>query len=126
MMQTFRETFDDSKQFYLPDGRPFEEVPIKEQAIHHDDSILYCLIVQVITQAVQDWQKLNKGGRKDYAYADGGIIWRNEVLRFFNGSFCCNILELIMPELTQQEALMNMNSMDFNRRQIGVSRRGLL
>lgn len=126
MMKRSVDTFDDSKQFYLPDGRPFAEVPIREQAIHHDDSIVYCLVEQVMTKAVQDWQKLNKGRRKNYVHADGELIWRNEVLKFFNGSFCCNILELLMPELTQQEALMNMNSMDFNRRQIGVSRRGLL
>ena len=125
-MPRFRETFDDKKQFFLPDGRPFEAVPIREQAIHHDDSILYCLIVQVITQAAQDWQKLNKGRKKDYAYADGETVWRYEVLDFFNGSFCGDILGLLMPELTQQEALMNMNAMDFNRRQLGVSHRGLM
>ena len=121
-----RHTFDDDKQFLLPDGRPFEDVPMRECAIHYDDNILCGLAAQVITQEVQDWQKLNKGGKKDYAHCDGGNVWRYEILNFFNGTFCGAILELFVPELTQEEALMNMNMMDFNRRQIGTSHRGLL
>ena len=113
-------TFDDEKQFFLPDGRPLEEVPIREQAIHHDNKILSGLVIHLMVQAVQDWQKLNKGGRKIYASAEGGIVWRNEMLKFFNGSFCCDILDLLVPDMTQEEALTNMDSLDFNRRQIGV------
>ena len=119
-MPKFRETFDDTKQFFMPDGRPFENVPLKERAIHQDDKILSGLAASVLVQAVQDWQKLNKGERKTYARAEGGGVWRHELLRFFNGSFCGDILDLFMPDLTQEEALMNMGSLDFNRRQIGI------
>ncbi len=112
--------FDDDKQFFLPDGRAFEDVPIKEQAIHHDNRILRDLVLNLMIKAVQDWQKLNEGGEKDYARADGEIVYRNKILNFFNGSFCCDILELLVPDLKQEEALTNMNSLDFNRRQIGV------
>lgn len=113
-------TFNDDKQFFLPDGRPFEEVPIQEQAIHHDNRILSGLLIHLMVQAVQDWQKLNKGGRKIYARAEGETVWRYEMLKFFNGSFCCDILDVLMPDITQEEALSNMDSLDFNRRQIGV------
>lgn len=117
----FRETFDDKKQLFTEDGRPFENVPLQERAIHHDDSILSGLAASVLVQAVQDWQKLNKGEKKTCVRAEGGDVWRHEVLRFFNGTFCGCILELFVPELTQEEALANMNSLDFNRRQLGCN-----
>ena len=116
----FQNTFDDSKQFYMPDGRPFESIPVNERAIHQDDTILRGLAASVLVQAVQDWQKLNKGERKIYSRAEGGGVWRHELLRFFNWSFCGDILEVFMPELTQEEALQSMASLDFNRRQIGI------
>ena len=116
----FQNTFDDSKQFYMPDGRPFESIPVNERAIHQDDTILRGLAASVLVQAVQDWQKLNKGERKIYSRAEGGGVWRHELLRFFNWSFCGDILQVFVPELTQEEALMNMASLDFNRRQIGI------
>ena len=120
-MAGFKETFDDSKQFFLPDGRAYETVPMRECAIHHDDRILKDLAKHVIIQAVQDWHKLNKGGRKDWCYGEGSsVVWRHELVRFFNGSFCCDLLELLMPDVTQQEAIRKMNSMDFSRRQIGM------
>lgn len=120
-MPKFRETFDDRKQLCMPDGRPFENVPLRERAIHRDDKILSGLAASVLVQAVQDWQKLNKGEKKTWARAEGGGVWRHELLRFFNGTFCGCMLELFVPELTQEEALQNMESLDFNRRQLGLN-----
>lgn len=116
----FQNTFDDSKQLYTPDGRPFDSIPLKERAIHQDDKILRGLAASVMVQAVQDWQKLNKKEKKIWSRAEGGGVWRHELLRSFNWSFCGDILQLFVPELTQEEALMNMANLDFDRRQIGI------
>lgn len=112
----------DQKEILTADGRRFEEVPMTECAIHYDGKILRGLAVRVVLQAVQDWNKLNKDGRKERAKTEGVWIWRYEVVKFFNSSFCCNILEAYMPETDIEAALKNMSVKTFGDRQLALGR----
>ena len=112
----------DRKEILTADGRRFEDVPMKECAIHYDSRILRGLAIRVMLQAVQDWNKLNSKGRKDVVKTDGIWIWRYEVVQFFNSSFCCNILEAYMPDTDLEAALKNMSMKTFRDRQLGIGR----
>lgn len=110
------------KQYIMPDGRKMEEIPMEECAIHNDDAIVSKLAAHVITQAVQDWHKLNKGGRKETARSVGQPVWRYEIALFFNSSFFAEMMAVIMPDTRMEDILEILKEANWTDRQIGMGR----
>lgn len=110
------------KQYIMPDGRKMEEIPMKECAIHYDNSILSVVATHVLQQAVQDWHKLNKKERKICTKSVGETVWRFEVASFFNSTFFACLLEVLMPDIDHEEALKYMLEQEWTDRQIGMGR----
>ena len=75
-----------------------------------------------IADLIDQKEILTADGRKERAKTEGVWIWRYEVVKFFNSSFCCNILEAYMPDTDIEAALKNMCSKSFNDRQLALGR----
>lgn len=107
----------------LFNGVPIEEVPFNEAAIHYDDSVVKDLCGAIICQAVRDWHEIKRQG-SIYIEAHGKeIVYRAEVMNFFNSTYCCDMLALIFaPNVETGKAVKSMSEYPLGRRQLGWGR----
>ena len=113
--------FDDKE--FLVNGRKIEEVPMKESLLHYDDKILRSLCHTVMCQAIQDWIMLNpKGEKKDNIVKNDVMIYRRELLNFFNSTFCGDLLLLIAPNVPQEMAIEHMTKYPLKKQALGWGR----
>lgn len=108
-------SFDDEKQILI-NGSPIEKIPMKNCAIHYDDRIVQILAMQIAIKAAQDWKRLNRKGREEKVHLSGGMhLYRAEVAEFFNSSFFGEIIEVILPGVSQEEAVESLTNLDFSK-----------
>ncbi len=60
------------------------------------------LAVAIIGQAVDDWRKLIREGKKSLATQEGGKISFTEIRQFFKSDFCCLLIESDPLEILEQ------------------------
>lgn len=107
----------------LYNGIPIEEVPMRMAAIHFDDEIVKDLCGAVMCQAIRDWHEMKEKGLIMMGDRNDEIVYRGELVRYFNGSFCGNILSLIFaPHVDIGTAVRNMDRYPVKKRQLGWGR----
>lgn len=104
-------------------GIPLEKIPMKEAAIHFDDKVVKKLAYAVVFQAVQDWEKLNRGGVKRYvATAETYVLYRAEMKKFFNSTFFGDLLVVVAPNIPQELAIENLLKYPLKKQTLGRGR----
>lgn len=110
------------KEFYYR-GVLIEEIPSKETLMHYDDAIIKRLVYAVMCQALKDWEGLNRGGiKRNTAQKGESTIFRAEVVKFFNSTFCRDILNIIVPDVDTEDAIKSMSKYPIKIQQLGWER----